>query len=107
MKTAIAAMLLIGCLAGCQNVGQQLSIERQSFNASLTAIHAAHVAGALPTAKERELLPYLAAVQAALDAADAAYLAGDVNAANVYLQAAVTGLTKLDTSLKPAKGPPP
>ncbi len=104
LKMLLLGLLLAG-LAGCGNVGQKLITEREAFNAALSGIHAAHVAGALPAAKEREMLPYLEATKSALDAGDAAYLAGDHDAAGVYLRAATTGLTKLSATTKPSVKP--
>jgi TPR repeat protein len=87
-----------------QAVGQQLLVERDAFNGTLLAVHTAHVTGALTAQDEAKLLPAIQSVQAALDAADAAFKSGDTKSASVYLQAVSAGLAKL-AELYPATRP--
>lgn len=106
-KYLIAVMLALASLAvvGCANVGKELVVARTTFNASLASLHSAHVAGIVTSKQEAEALPYLKVVQAALDAGDAAYLAGDSQGAKAYYAAALAGLTKLDAQLHAATQP--
>ena len=73
---------------------------RYSVNVTLDGIHAAHVAGVLPSTQEAKLVPYINVVRAALDAGDAEYKTGDTSRVTVYLKAASAGLSRLADASK-------
>lgn len=97
--------IVLTCAGCAQEIGQQLLAERRIFNTTLGTIHTAHVVGALPAAQEKQLLPFLEATRASLDAGDSAYAAKDVKTADIYSQAAVAGLEKLKTILSATTQP--
>ena len=91
-----AAMVM---LTGCQEVGQELLTAHAGYDLALDGIHAAHVAGFLPAKEEAKLIPTLKVVDAALDAADEAYKAGDVDAASIYVKASNAALQKVASTV--------
>lgn len=103
MIRLLASIVLLFALAGCQaDVAQQLRAARASADTALDIQHAAVVSGALRPADVAAVLPYEKAIYAALDAGQKAALAGDTNSAQVFLQAALTGLQKY-AAIVPAK----